>query len=96
MEYTNLDKENLIIFLKDKDKEISNLESEINDKNDDIEKLENEISDLEDNLQDFEDLKVSGEIIKQIDILTTDEVAKIYYAILESYHFQHLEKFKPI
>lgn len=96
MEYENLDKDALLAIIKDKDKEISDLESEINDKNDDIEKLENENQNLEDNLQVFEDLKDSDVIIKQINILTTDEIAKIYYAIQDSYHFQHLDKFKPL
>lgn len=94
------DKDNQITLLEKvvntKDKELDDLESDINNKDEDIEKLENEINELENKLQNFEDLKVSGEIIKKINILTTDEVANIYYAIEESYHFQHLDKFKPL
>lgn len=96
MEYLDMEKDELLIVLKDKDKEIDQLESDCNVKDKEIEKLEVIVSDLEYELEDFKDLTMTGEVIRQINLLTTDEVAKIYYAIQESYHFQHIDKFKPL
>ncbi|MFY4844600.1 hypothetical protein ACOTVP_08685 [Aliarcobacter butzleri] len=96
MNYEELPKEELILLLKDKDKEISDLETENSDKEREIENLEATNSDLECKVEEYENLKYSGEIKKQIDILTTDEVADIYYYILDSHHSKHLDKFKSL
>lgn len=108
--YEDMTVKELIVVIDEKDEKINELESdielkdsEIYDLNDDIStkareisNLNNKINDLENKLEEFEDLDKSDVIIKQINLLTTDEVAKIYYAIQESYHFQHLDKFKPL
>lgn len=95
-DYENMTIKELIVVIDEKDNQINKLESDIELKDSKIYDLNETIYDLKDKLEDFEDLKISDVIIKQINILTTDEVAKIYYAIQDSYHFQHLDKFKPI
>jgi len=96
MEYENMFKEDLISALESRYKEINELQDIVLDLQTHNNKLISEVSDLKDSLQEFENLRESCEIIKQVNILTTDEVAKIYYAIQDSHHFQHLDKFKPI
>ncbi len=96
MDYSNLTKEELLLIIKDKDKQLDDLESDLRDKDNEIEKLEVTVSDLESELDDFKDLAETNVIILNLKNLRTDEIAKIYYSILDRYDFQHLDKFKPI
>jgi uncharacterized UPF0160 family protein len=75
---------------------LKKVESLLSDLDSDLSKAVDNIDESIKMINKIENVSTTSEIIKQINILTTDEVAKIYYAIQESYHFQHLDKFKPI
>lgn len=65
-----------------------------------LEKIESNVNSAESELDYlFNELKSFNqvdEIIKEIDSMPTDDVARIYYAIENSHHFSHLEKFKML
>lgn len=50
-------------------------------------------SELKSKINEFDNLTNVDYIIKQINILRTDEVCEVYRAILDSHHASHLDKF---
>lgn len=56
--------------------------------------LKKDLQKLQDKIDKYDNMSEVEFIIKQIDSMLTDDVAKIYYAIEESHHYMHLEKFK--
>lgn len=79
---------------------MQNLNKIINDCRNALESIERSVIVANDELDclfsEVNEINEVYEIIKQIDSMPTDDVARIYYAIENSHHFSHLDKFKML
>lgn len=78
--------ENLNKIINDCRNALKSIERSVNVANNELDCLFSEVNEI----------SQIDEIIKQIDSMPTDDVAKIYYAIENSHHFSHLDKFKML